>query len=372
MGSAPRYEIDLDLLALDGTVVARMEGLRVQRVDLEALARDIAQRQATPDGEAAGTAERLAEEISRLPTQVQRERLVQFLGELVSRILKLPRHERPPLHRNLFELGLDSLMSVELLYRINQAFGINLSMQTLLEGAAIAPLAEAIVRELNARGPAAAVTDAASQTETLPEPARPAADISHKRPVAAARLRLLCCAPPRAEPSVFAGWSESLPPEVEVCPVQWPETGQDSQVRQWVPLVDRLAEKILDLLDRPFALFGYGSGGLLAFEVAQAIKDRFGLSPSRLFVAAAFPPESVEDLLASRDGEAAGLRGVRVPSSAAVGLPADGVGRSRERPPGPGRNARLAEVDFRKLPPRNTASPVGFSPRVAGPALEDR
>jgi acyl transferase domain-containing protein/surfactin synthase thioesterase subunit len=298
-GVAPSYEIDLDLLAPDGTAVASIEGLRVQQINVEALARDIAGRPSEQEGDAAGTAGKLAEEIHGLPADSQRERLVQFLSELAARILKLARHEPPPLHRSLFELGLDSLMSVELLYRINQALGINLSMQTLLENAAIAPLADAIVRELRVRRSASPTLDASSADGTPPAPSPTVEEKTSPRAVAAARLRLVCFAPPQTELDCFAGWAAALQPNIEVCPLGWPETWQDARSRDWVQLVDGLAEKVLDLLDRPFALFGSGSGGLLAFEMAQAIKDRFGLTPVHLIVATACPPESVQELLAS-------------------------------------------------------------------------
>ena len=297
---AARYEIDLDLLAPDGTLVARLEGLQVQQVDLGALAREFSQQQREPRGDQAGTTSGLADEISRLPAGIQRERVAQFLEDVVVKILKLPRGERPSHQRNLFELGLDSLMSVELLYRINNTMRINLPMQALLDGAAIAPLAEAIVRELTARGPAPAVMDRTSATQAISTPAQPSLTATTAHSQKSARLRLLCCAPPEASESVFARWSEALQADVIVCPIRWPATAAEQaepHSGDWLRLVEHVAEETLDLLDRPFALFGYGRGGRLAFDVARVIQQRFNLSPVHLIVATAGPPDATAPML---------------------------------------------------------------------------
>jgi medium-chain acyl-[acyl-carrier-protein] hydrolase len=110
-------------------------------------------------------------------------------------------------------------------------------------------------------------------------------------------MRLLCFAPPDADPAVYSQWPAAFPPDLEVCPLPWPaaHAGQaPALLPDWHARVERVAEEVMDLLDRPFALFGYGNAGLLALAVAQTIRDRFGLSPSCLFVAAACPPEHVE------------------------------------------------------------------------------
>jgi myxalamid-type polyketide synthase MxaE and MxaD/epothilone polyketide synthase D len=104
-----------------------------------------------------------------------------------------------------------------------------------------------------------------------------------------AHLRLICLPHAGAGASTYRPWRNELPPEVQLCAVQLP--GRE----------DRLAEPAIDdarllvrglmgglrpFLDRPFALFGHSMGGLLAFELACALR-RSGLPlPVRLFVSA--------------------------------------------------------------------------------------
>ena len=51
-------------------------------------------------------------------------------------------------------------------------------------------------------------------------------------------------------------------------------------------LVQVLASELAPLLDRPFALFGYSLGALLAFELAREFQRRGIRAPARLFLSA--------------------------------------------------------------------------------------
>ncbi len=262
---AARYAIDVDLWDPAGNLLARLEGLHVQQVDLDALAEELLQRQSASERDAAHADGQLADELARLPDAARHDRVIQFLEAQVSKVLKLPPGDRPGLDRNLFELGLDSLMSVELLYRLNEALRINLPMQVLLDHAAIRPLADAIVREIG-------------QHDTAPVDAPPTPPAVSDT----AQLRLLVCAQP-ADASLFSQWPDALRPDIEVCPIPLPETADEQALaRDGSNWAQTAADEVLDLLDRPFALLGYRSGAHLALQLAQVIRQRFGLSPEHL------------------------------------------------------------------------------------------
>ncbi len=262
---AARYAIDVDLWDPAGNLLARLEGLHVQQVDLDALAEELLQRQSASERDAAHADGQLADELARLPDAARHDRVIQFLESQVSKVLKLPPGDRPGLDRNLFELGLDSLMSVELLYRLNEALRINLPMQVLLDHAAIRPLADAIVREIG-------------QHDTAPVDAPPTPPAVSDT----AQLRLLVCAQP-ADASLFSQWPDALRPDIEVCPIPLPETADEQALaRDGSNWAQTAADEVLDLLDRPFALLGYRSGAHLALQLAQVIRQRFGLSPEHL------------------------------------------------------------------------------------------
>jgi medium-chain acyl-[acyl-carrier-protein] hydrolase len=55
-------------------------------------------------------------------------------------------------------------------------------------------------------------------------------------------------------------------------------------------LIDAVRQALLQVLERPFALFGHSLGALVAFEFARSVRNAHGLSPVRLFVSARRAP----------------------------------------------------------------------------------
>jgi medium-chain acyl-[acyl-carrier-protein] hydrolase len=106
-------------------------------------------------------------------------------------------------------------------------------------------------------------------------------------------LRLICFPYAGGSAQVYRNWHKRLP-ELEVTALQYPGRG----TRMFEPpctsaqqMVDGITEALLPLLDRPFALFGYSLGSLLAFEVARNLRRQHGLAPVHLFVAARKAPQ---------------------------------------------------------------------------------
>ena len=56
-------------------------------------------------------------------------------------------------------------------------------------------------------------------------------------------------------------------------------------------LVEALAEALLPLLDKPFALFGHSLGSLVSFELARQLRAKHQVRPVRLFVSAGPAPQ---------------------------------------------------------------------------------
>lgn len=93
---------------------------------------------------------------------------------------------------------------------------------------------------------------------------------------------------------IFRTWSDALPADVEVCPVQLPGRGTRLMERPFTrlsPLVEALAQALAPLLDRPFAFFGHSLGALVSFELARQIRRQYGVHPVRLFVSAGQAPQ---------------------------------------------------------------------------------
>jgi medium-chain acyl-[acyl-carrier-protein] hydrolase len=118
--------------------------------------------------------------------------------------------------------------------------------------------------------------------------------IAGRKPNPRARLRLFCFPYAGGAPSVFRNWSDGLPADVEVCPVQFPGRGtrlMEPPFSRLSLLVEALAEALLPLLDKPFALFGHSLGSLVSFELARHLRANHSVRPVRLLVSAGPAPQ---------------------------------------------------------------------------------
>lgn len=108
----------------------------------------------------------------------------------------------------------------------------------------------------------------------------------------AGRPRLICLPYAGGGASIYRRWSEWLP-EVDVLPVRLP--GREMRMREPLfesldDLVACLADALADLTDTPYALFGHSMGGLIAFELLEALERRGCPKPRLLCVSARHPP----------------------------------------------------------------------------------
>jgi medium-chain acyl-[acyl-carrier-protein] hydrolase len=118
--------------------------------------------------------------------------------------------------------------------------------------------------------------------------------IAFRKPNTKARLRLFCFAYAGGAASVFRDWSHGLPTDIEVCPIQFPGRGtrlMEFPFSRLPPLIEALAEALVPLLDKPFALFGHSLGSLVSFELARRLRTNHQIRPVRLFVSAAPAPQ---------------------------------------------------------------------------------
>ncbi|MGB8476809.1 MAG: alpha/beta fold hydrolase [Candidatus Acidiferrum sp.] len=118
--------------------------------------------------------------------------------------------------------------------------------------------------------------------------------IARSKPNPRARLRLFCFPYAGTGPPIFRTWSDGLPADVEVCPVQFPGRGtrlMETPFTQLSPLVQALAQALVPLLDKPFAFFGHSLGALVGFELARQLRRQNGVQPVRLFISAGRAPQ---------------------------------------------------------------------------------
>ncbi|MGB6484765.1 MAG: alpha/beta fold hydrolase [Candidatus Acidiferrales bacterium] len=115
-----------------------------------------------------------------------------------------------------------------------------------------------------------------------------------RKPNPQARLRLFCFPYAGTGASIFRTWSDGLPADFEVCPVEFLGRGtrlMETPFTQLAPLVQVLAQDLVPLLDKPFAFFGHSLGALIGFELARQLRRQSGVQPVRLFVSADRAPQ---------------------------------------------------------------------------------
>ena len=118
--------------------------------------------------------------------------------------------------------------------------------------------------------------------------------IAYRKPNPRARLRLFCFPYAGGGASIYRTWSDELPPEVEVCPVQLP--GRESRLiepsfTRFAPLLQAMNPFVQPYLDMPFAFFGHSMGAMIGFEFARYLRQRERLGPAHLFVSGCRAPQ---------------------------------------------------------------------------------
>ncbi|MGX7674537.1 thioesterase II family protein [Plantactinospora sp. DSM 117369] len=117
--------------------------------------------------------------------------------------------------------------------------------------------------------------------------ARPSRWLMIPEPRPAASVRMYCLPHAGGGASAYQGWTRTMPPFIEVCPVQLPgrENRFGEQPIDRLPeLVDQIVAVISDTDQRPYVLFGHSLGAALSFETAVAMRDRCLRPPIHLVV----------------------------------------------------------------------------------------
>jgi medium-chain acyl-[acyl-carrier-protein] hydrolase len=109
--------------------------------------------------------------------------------------------------------------------------------------------------------------------------------------------RLFCFPYAGGSSVVYHNWAKSLPEFVDVIPVQLPGRGMrlnTAPLTRMDGLTEQLSPVLAEYFDRPFYFFGHSMGALIAFELAHALRIRYGVEPEALFVSGRQPPSVPE------------------------------------------------------------------------------
>ena len=193
----------------------------------------------------------------------------------------------------LRELGLDSLMSVTLVNRLEAALDIRISTVKLIQGPSIEQLVDDIFPELTG-----------TEDHVMAEPIAAASSGADGRwlvtvgPRTAPRARLFCFPFAGGGSAIYRNWAQSLKPAIEVIAIEPPgrlSRIDEDPVADIDEFVDKLVSEMQSLLDRPFAFFGHCLGGLTMFETARRLIHSTQFQPCHLFASGARPPDRIND-----------------------------------------------------------------------------
>jgi medium-chain acyl-[acyl-carrier-protein] hydrolase len=138
--------------------------------------------------------------------------------------------------------------------------------------------------------------------------------ISLPKADASANVRLFCFPYAGAGPSAFRLWPDAFPANVSVCSVHLP--GREYRLREPLfvrmeSLIEALVPVIGHFSDKPFALYGHSLGGLVAYELARALRRQGLQQPECLLVSGRRAPQSTPRPSIYQLPEAAFLQVVR-------------------------------------------------------------
>lgn len=232
------------------------------------------------------------ERLRALPPEGRREAVLSHLKVLLGRAFGcVP--EAVDAQQPVNQMGLDSLVVFEIVSRLKQSLGVAPRLELFAQGASAQDLAEHLLEQLGLEKDSPPAPRAAATGDWIVRPL----------PRPAATARAFCFAYAGASPFVFQGLARALPEQIELCMVQLPGRG----TRLAEPLGDRvadlcgpLADALAPSLDRPFVLFGYSVGGLLAFETARALRRAQLRRPESLLIAASRAPQQPDPSLEVR------------------------------------------------------------------------
>ena len=331
IGNSEIFTADIAIYQDDGRFAAAIEGLSLKPLPPEVLRPHIltapdplvqtAKASPTVRSEGRGSdAVAIGSQLRAVTGTQRRELLVGFVRREAMKTLGIT--ETIDAARPLGELGLDSLMSVTLLNRLEAALGIKISAVKLIQGPSVEQLADDILPDLTAADDEArpqpiliepehsaggwpiATEVIASHDEAQSQPIVIPAKHSAGRwlviagPRAAPRLRLFCFPFAGGGSAVYRNWGQFVDQSIEVVAIEPPgRLGRiaENPVTDLKEFVEQLLAEMRGLLDRPFAFFGHCLGALTMYETARRLIRTTGLRPQHLFASGARPPDRIGD-----------------------------------------------------------------------------
>jgi len=220
----------------------------------------------------------------------QRALLADFTAKAVASTLGIAGSIDPA--RSLQQYGLDSLMSITLINRLESALGTRIPMAKLIRGPSLNELVDGIMA---GTGGAFAGVQADEPTQPQAESGRWLTPIGPRNDP---RFRLFCFPFAGGGSAVYRTWVPSIDKDIEVIATEPPgrlNRISEEAVSDIDEFVDHVVSELEGRLDRPFAFFGHCLGGLTMYETTRRLVHTTPYRPHHLFVSGARPPDKLAD-----------------------------------------------------------------------------
>jgi acyl transferase domain-containing protein/surfactin synthase thioesterase subunit/acyl carrier protein len=227
----------------------------------------------------------------------RRKLIVEFVRQEVAELLGLGVSVDP--RRPLSELGLDSLMSVSLVNKLEPSLGVLVPMATLLKGPSVEELVHSVFPDLENRStPEIEVSNSGNGNRIKGRSHSDIVPLSDwlvpTSPNSGATVRLFCFPFAGGGSAVYRTWNDRIGQSIEVIAVEPP--GRLGRIDQ-KPVSDirifatQAARAMTPLLDRPYAVFGHCLGGLTMYETVRELQRQDQRPPIHAFVSGSRPPD---------------------------------------------------------------------------------
>lgn len=271
------FDTDEALRVLDRLLVLDAVTIAAARVDWQAAlklspltAASPAYRAVTRDtGDAAGAGS-LHARLLAADAPDQQQLLERFIGAQVAGVFGTA-EEKIDRAARLNDLGLDSLMTLELTNRLERELGIRVPMNTLLSGPTIVELAGSI-RQMLALAPQDGSTSAGREQA----PAADSGTANHLVPIKAGTgAPVFCFHPVGGGVGMYAALSPHVPGDLPLLGVETRLLrGAEAEYETLHEMVDTYTATVRAAHAGPYRLLGFSLGGYLAAHVAQRLEEQ--------------------------------------------------------------------------------------------------
>jgi acyl transferase domain-containing protein/surfactin synthase thioesterase subunit/acyl carrier protein len=211
--------------------------------------------------------------------------VIDILSKIIKDLLEL--EEDINNFQSLNELGLDSLIAVELINQIEFIFKVRISAMKIIQGANVNNLAEEIIAFLNNN------IEILKKDNSL----EPQIAINNWLTFYGSEINsneLLFCFPyAGGSPTIFKNWTNNNLRNIQIGAIHLPGRGKrfsEQPLKSIVSIAETVVEAMLPYLTKRFSMFGHSMGGLIMYEVALLLQKQGLPMPQYLFPSGVVAP----------------------------------------------------------------------------------